>query len=132
MSTNISKQKRDKLIEKINAVHEYIATAPQDDRTGDILAYLREIEKEVKSKKYGLVFEEHQENIDKILADNLPVLTEEPDLFINNGGQMNFLIEGDNLAALHLLLKTHKGKSRWCTLTLPTTRETRISPTMIV
>jgi len=31
-------------------------------------------------------------------------------LFIDNGGQMNFLIEGDNLASLHLLLKTHRGE----------------------
>ena len=39
-----------------------------------------------------------------------PVLTEEEELFIDNGGQMNFLIEGDNLASLKLLEKTHKGK----------------------
>ena len=39
-----------------------------------------------------------------------PVLTENKDLFIDNGGQMNFLIEGDNLASLQLLEKTHKGK----------------------
>ena len=39
-----------------------------------------------------------------------PVLTENKDLFINNDGQMNFLIEGDNLASLKLLEKTHKGK----------------------
>ena len=39
-----------------------------------------------------------------------PVLTEEADLFIDHGGQMNFLIEGDNLAALKLLEKTHHGK----------------------
>lgn len=40
----------------------------------------------------------------------MPILTEENDLFIDNGGQMNFLIEGDNLASLKLLEKTHKGK----------------------
>ena len=39
-----------------------------------------------------------------------PVLTEEADLFIDHGGQMNFLLEGDNLAALKLLEKTHRGK----------------------
>jgi len=37
-------------------------------------------------------------------------LTENKKLFIDNGSQVNFLIEGDNLAALQLLLKTHKGK----------------------
>jgi len=35
---------------------------------------------------------------------------EDESLFIDNGGQMNFLIEGDNLASLKLLEKTHKGK----------------------
>lgn len=110
MSTNISKEKRDNLINKIKAIRTYIAEAPQDENTGALLVYLSELEKEVKSKKYGLVFEEHREEIDEILAENVPVLTEDPDLFINNGGQMNFLIEGDNLASLQLLLKTHRGK----------------------
>ena len=36
--------------------------------------------------------------------------TEQSDLYIDNGGEMNFLIEGDNLASLQLLEKTHKGK----------------------
>ena len=50
-------------------------------------------------KKYGLVFEEHQEAIDTVLAEHTPVLTEEKPLLIDNGGEMNFLLEGDNLAA---------------------------------
>lgn len=110
MSTNISKEKRDNLINKIEAIRTYIAETPHDENTGVLMVYLSELEKEVKSKKYGLVFEEHREEIDEILAENVPVLTEEPDLFINNDGQMNFLIEGDNLASLQLLLKTHRGK----------------------
>ena len=107
MSTNISKQKRNDLIVKIKAIRKYIVTAQQDENTGALLTYLSELEKEVKSKKYGLVFEEHREGIDEILTTHTPVLTEEKDLFIDNGGQMHFLIEGDNLAALQLLLKTH-------------------------
>lgn len=110
MSTNISKQKRDELSAKIAAIRSYILKAPQDENTEGLLTYLGQIEKDVRSKKYGLVFEEHREGIDEVLATHTPVLTEEPDLFINNGGKMNFLIEGDNLAALQLLLKTHRGK----------------------
>jgi len=110
VSTNISKEKRDNLINKIEAIRTYIAEASQNENTGALLVYLSELEKEVKSKKYGLVFEEHCEEIDETLAENVPVLSEEQDLFINNGGQMNFLIEGDNLASLQLLLKTHRGK----------------------
>jgi len=108
MSTNISKQKRDDLILKIKCIHSYITSMPQDENTAALLTYLGELTKEVKSKKYGLVFEEHHEGIDEELAKNVPVLTEEKSLFINNGGQLHFLIEGDNLAALQLLLKTHR------------------------
>ena len=56
------------------------------------------------------MFEEHREEIDEVLDTHTPVLTEGKDLFIDNGGQMNFLIEGDNLASLKLLEKMHKGK----------------------
>lgn len=110
MSTNVSKEKREQLVAKIKAIKSYIASAPQDENTARLLAYIADIEKDIKGKKYGLVFEEHREAIDEILEQNTPVLTEEKDLFIDNGGQMNFLIEGDNLAALQLLEKTHKGK----------------------
>lgn len=110
MSTNISKQKRDKLIEKIKALRTYISSAEQDENTAALLTYLSEIEKDVCGKKYGLVFEEHREEIDDVLSTHTPVLAEEKDLFINNDGQMNFLVEGDNLASLQLLEKTHKGK----------------------
>lgn len=110
MSTNISKEKREKLVEKIKAIKMYVATVPQDENTVQLLEYIAEIEKDIKGKKYGLVFEEHRENIDEVLENNLPVLSEDESLFIDNGGQMNFLIEGDNLASLKLLEKTHKGK----------------------
>lgn len=110
MSTNISKQKREDLLNKIKEIRNYIAAAPQDENTGNLLSYLSDLEKDVNGKKYGLVFEEHREEIDEVLDTHTPVLTEDKDLFIDNGGQMNFLIEGDNLASLKLLEKTHKGK----------------------
>lgn len=110
MSTNISKQKRDALLDKINQIKNYISAAPQDENTANLLTYIGELTKEINGKKYGLVFEEHREKIDELLEENAPVLVEQEDLFIDNGGEMNFLIEGDNLAALKLLEKTHKGK----------------------
>lgn len=110
MSTNISKQKREDLLNKIKEIRTFIASAPQDENTGNLLSYLSDLEKDINGKKYGLVFEEHREEIDEVLDTHTPVLTEEKDLFIDNGGQMNFLIEGDNLASLKLLEKTHKGK----------------------
>lgn len=110
MSTNISKQKREDLLAKIKAIRTFISAAPQDENTGNLLSYLSELEKDVNGKKYGLIFEEHREEIDEVLDTHTPVLTEQSDLFITNGGEMNFLIEGDNLASLQLLEKTHKGK----------------------
>lgn len=110
MSTNVSKEKRNLLIKKIEDIKTFIQSSPQDDNTAQLLTYISDIEKDIKGKKYGLVFEEHRESIDEVLENNLPVLTEDTDLFIDNGGQMNFLIEGDNLASLKLLEKTHKGR----------------------
>lgn len=40
MSTNVSKQKREDLLAKIKAIRTYIATAPQDENTANLLAYL--------------------------------------------------------------------------------------------
>ncbi len=110
MSTNISKQKREDLLEKIKAIRTFISTAPQDENTGNLLTYLSDLEKDVNGKKYGLIFEEHREEIDEVLATHTPVLAENSNLFIDNGGNVNFLVEGDNLASLKLLEKTHRGK----------------------
>ena len=110
MSTNISKLKREVLLAKIKEIRTFISAAPQDENTGNMLSYLSDLEKDVNGKKYGLVFEEHREEIDEVLDTHTPVLTEDENLFIDNGGQMNFLVEGDNLASLKLLEKTHKGK----------------------
>ena len=110
MSANISKQNRDCLLYKIKQIRAFIAAAPQDENTGNLLSYLSDLEKDVNGKKYGLVFEEHREEIDEMLDTHTPVLTEDAGLFIDHGGQMNFLLEGDNLAALKLLEKTHRGE----------------------
>lgn len=110
MSTNISKEKREGRIEKIKAIKTYISSAPQDQNTTQLLLFIADLEKVIKGNKYGLLFEEHEEAIDQILNTHTPVLTEEDERFVNNGGPINFLIEGDNLASLQLLEKTHKGK----------------------
>ena len=90
MSSNISKEKREKLIAEINEIKRFIESATPDTNTKNLLSYVSNIEKELKAKKYGLVFEEHKENIDEILETHLPYLEEEKKLFIDNGGEMNF------------------------------------------
>ena len=110
MSTNLSKQKREDLLNKIEEIRKFLKTNLYDENARKLMGYLGELTAQINGQKYGLVFEEHKEAIDEKLENNLPVLTEEKDLFVGNGGEMNFLIEGDNLASLQLLEKTHKGK----------------------
>ena len=40
MSINLSKKKRDDLLDKIKEIRKYIASAPQDENTGNLLLYL--------------------------------------------------------------------------------------------
>ena len=100
---NISKLHRDELLDKISQIRKFIEKTNRDENSTNLLRYLNEIAKDVKGKKYGLVFEEHREAIDEKLESHIPVLVEEEKLSIDNGGEQNFLIEGDNLAALKLL-----------------------------
>ena len=110
MTTNISKEKREILINKIKEIKQFIASSPQDKNTSTLLSYIADIEKDIKGKKYGLVFEEHVEDIQVALKNNIAVAVEDKNLFIDNGENINFLIESDNLAALNILIKTHKNK----------------------
>lgn len=106
MSTNLSREKRELLLENINIMREKL----QDDT--NLLNSLNEIEKELKRKKYGLVWEEHEEKIDKKIKNKIPVFEELTELEIkkNKEGKTNFILEGDNLHSLYLLEKTHKNK----------------------
>ncbi len=110
MSINLSQQRRAELLSHIEEIRAFLKKSHYDENARQLASYLNELEREVKGKKYGLVFEEHKESIDETLENHLPVLTEEKDLFVDNGGELNFLLEGDNLASLKLLEKTHKGK----------------------
>ena len=110
MSTNISGEKREALISKIVQIREFIEQNGKDKNAARLISYLGDLFKEINGKKYGLVFEEHREKIDEILEQSAPVFTEEKKLFIDGGGELNFLLEGDNLASLNLLEKTHRGK----------------------
>lgn len=106
---NLSKIHREELVAKIGKIKEFLQQSP-DTNAVQLLSFAADLEKEVRNKKFGLVFEEHKERVDVELEENLPVLTENKLRLIDNGGEVNFLIEGDNLAALKLLEKTHRGK----------------------
>lgn len=104
-TTNLSKIKRDKMLDTINELKKKIT----DENT---LTNLSLIENELTKKKYGLIWEEHQERVDKELETQIPTFEEikDKEIISNENDKFNFLLEGDNLHSLYLLEKTHKEK----------------------
>lgn len=102
---NVTKLKRDEMLAYINQLKQLHT----DDES---IKALNEIENHLTDKKFGLVFEEHTEEADEKLKDYIPVLCADTERLICKDESLpyNFIIEGDNLHALHLLEKTHKGK----------------------
>ena len=102
---NISKQKRDRML----AFLEELKKTHSDDAS---IRAFNEIENHLREKKYGLVWEEHTEEVDEMLKENIPVFCEDKErrLCKDENLPWNFIIEGDNLQALYLLEKTHRGK----------------------
>lgn len=103
---NLSKIKRDQLLNEIKTIENKYSSDT------DTLNTLNKLKQEITNKKYGLVWEEHSEKVDEMLVDNIPVFTEDKSREIVSDKSLpyNFLIEGDNLHALKVLEKTHKGK----------------------
>ncbi len=102
---NLSQIRRAEMLEYLNHLKE-IHT---DDESRIALS---KIETALTEKKYGLVWEEHEEEVDKKLVHNIPVFREVEDkkIVVDENADFNFLLEGDNLHSLKLLEKTHKGK----------------------
>ena len=75
-----------------------------DDEKSSLLALLNE------HKRYGLIWEEKEEEVEKQLQDELPVLLEVIDkrLPVVEGAPNHILIEGDNFHALTCLSYTHE------------------------
>lgn len=103
--SNLSQKKREEMLNYLNQLKE-IHT---DDESR---IALEKIETALTEKKYGLVWEEHEEEVDKKLVHNIPVFREDKERKIvsDENEDFNFLLEGDNLHSLKLLEKTHKGK----------------------
>ncbi|MDE5764046.1 MAG: site-specific DNA-methyltransferase [Ruminococcus sp.] len=100
---NLSQQRREKML-------AFLETLKEQHSDDDSLIAIGEIEKELKAKKYGLVWEEHEEAVDVQMKTQIPVFTEvkEREISADEDGAYNFLLEGDNLHSLYLLEKTHK------------------------
>lgn len=103
---NLSQEKRKRMLNFLNTLKE---KNKGDDKT---LIAIDEIENALNEKKYGLVWEQHEEAVDVKMRTHIPVFTEDHDreITVAPGEAYNFLLEGDNLHSLKLLEKTHKGK----------------------
>ena len=102
---NLSQIRREQMI-------SFLETLKEQHTDDESLIAINQIEKELTSKKYGLVWEEHEEEVDVKMRTHIPVFTEntEKEIVGNpESEQFNFLLEGDNLHSLKLLKKTHKG-----------------------
>lgn len=106
MSKNLSREKRENIIKNIEIMRNKLQDEPE------LVVTLNEIEHQLKRKKYGLVWEEHEEKIDQEVKNKIPVFKEEQGLEIKMDPSMptNFILEGDNLHSLYLLQKTHRNK----------------------
>lgn len=102
---NITKQKRDQMI-------EFLDELKKEHSDDESVRAFNEIENFLKEKKFGLVFEEHTEKMDELLKENIPVFSADSERRYckDKSFLWNFIIEGDNLQALYLLEKTHRGK----------------------
>ena len=103
---NLSQIKRQRMM-------DFLAQIKEEHKDDDaMLIALGEIERELNAKKYGLVWEEHEEAVDVKMRTHIPVFTEDASKEItrDTGGMYNFILEGDNLHSLRLLEKTHAGK----------------------
>ena len=103
--TNISKIKREKMM-------NFLEKLKEKNNDDEAIRAINEIENHLVEKKYGLVWEEHEEQVDKCLDNKIPLFEEIVDKKIRNTekNEYDFLLEGDNLHSLILLEKTHKGK----------------------
>lgn len=104
-TTNLSKIRREKMLNTISEIKKNIT----DEK---MLTNLSMIENELTKKKYGLIWEEHEERVDRELETQIPTFEEIKDkkIISNPDEKFNFLLEGDNLHSLYLLEKTHKEK----------------------
>ena len=87
---------------------DFLETLKEQHKDDASLIAINQIEKELTSKKYGLVWEEHEEEVDEKMQTHIPVFTEVEDKEIDGDSdseQYNFLLEGDNLHSLKLLEK---------------------------
>lgn len=86
---NLSQQRREQML-------SFLETLKEQHNDDASLIAINQIEKELTSKKYGLVWEEHEEEVDVKMKTHIPVFTEikEKEIVENSeSDEFNFLLE---------------------------------------
>ncbi|SJZ52881.1 site-specific DNA-methyltransferase [Mycoplasmopsis verecunda] len=91
----------------LNWIKEQELNSNLSQEQRDIFAIIREA---INTKKYGLVFEEKDEDIVTKEQNSIITLEKIDQIITDKNKDLNFLIEGDNYLALKLLQKTHKNR----------------------
>ena len=68
---NLSQEKRQRMLAFLDTIRQ----EHKDD--DDVLIALGEIESELNAKKYGLIWEQHEEAVDVMMRTHIPVFTED-------------------------------------------------------
>lgn len=107
----------------LNKIHELLLEKGVEEL--ERKAFIQQLQKELKGKKYGLVWENKVEKVSEKLKTHIPYLTEVEEKRLSGSPDdeiHHLLIEGDNLEALTLLQTTHKGEVNICYIDPPYNR----------
>lgn len=124
---NLSQIKREKML-------KFLETLKEQHSDDESLIAINQIENELTSKKYGLVWEEHEEEVDVKMRTHIPVFTEVKEKEIvgdPKSEQCNFLLEGIICIRLSCWRKRIKERLMLYILIRHIIREERISFMMI-
>jgi DNA modification methylase len=107
MSNNASKSRDQALLSAIARIRNEL-----EQKGGDpgLLDDLEHLEKEIAERRYGLVFEEHDEEADILVGKGGCSVSEVEELSIGTGEPINVLCEGENLLALAWLASEYQGR----------------------
>lgn len=86
---NLSQEKRQRMLAFLDTIRQ----EHKDD--DDVLIALGEIESELNAKKYGLVWEQHEEAVDVMMRTHIPVFTEDAgkEITTSAGGVEDFIVK---------------------------------------
>lgn len=106
---NLSQKRREEMLGFLEKLKK---DTENSENYNSILREINQIESFINEKKYGLVWEQHEEAVDAKMKTHIPVFKEvkEREILHDKDLPFNFLLEGDNLHSLKLLEKTHRGK----------------------